>query len=168
MKLLRKMVCPRAGSRCCSTNQLCISGATFLQAPQIKDELMEIVCADLQQAQSNSQYLRESPLKLDPAVEGVRAAERVGPQNLDGLQRRQSLQDSPKSRISTTTSSFAQAPATPSRTPAYQTSPKRGRKCNDNFPPNRARDVQRAFRARRAAHLQVRIIFQYLSRGYFF
>ncbi|KAH7341770.1 hypothetical protein B0J17DRAFT_647877 [Rhizoctonia solani] len=31
---------------------------------------------------------------------------------------------------------------------------KRGRKRNDNLPPNRARDVQRAFRARRAAHLQ--------------
>ncbi|CAK5269209.1 unnamed protein product [Mycena citricolor] len=30
---------------------------------------------------------------------------------------------------------------------------KRGRKRNDNLPPNRARDVQRAFRARRAAHL---------------
>ncbi|KAL0957519.1 hypothetical protein HGRIS_001312 [Hohenbuehelia grisea] len=29
----------------------------------------------------------------------------------------------------------------------------RGRKRNDNLPPNRARDVQRAFRARRAAHL---------------
>jgi hypothetical protein len=35
-------------------------------------------------------------------------------------------------------------------------SSKRGRKRNDNLPPNRARDVQRAFRARRAAHLQVR------------
>ncbi|KAI9512990.1 hypothetical protein F5148DRAFT_972669 [Russula earlei] len=32
-------------------------------------------------------------------------------------------------------------------------SSKRGRKRNDNLPPNRARDVQRAFRARRAAHL---------------
>ncbi|KAG9098271.1 hypothetical protein FS749_004258 [Ceratobasidium sp. UAMH 11750] len=31
---------------------------------------------------------------------------------------------------------------------------KRGRKRNDNLPPNRARDVQRAFRARRTAHLQ--------------
>ncbi|TRM59914.1 hypothetical protein BD626DRAFT_145520 [Schizophyllum amplum] len=31
---------------------------------------------------------------------------------------------------------------------------KRGRKRNDNLPPNRARDAQRAFRARRAAHLQ--------------
>ena len=37
-------------------------------------------------------------------------------------------------------------------------SSKRGRKRNDNLPPNRARDVQRAFRARRAAHLQVQII----------
>jgi hypothetical protein len=36
-------------------------------------------------------------------------------------------------------------------------SSKRGRKRNDNLPPNRARDVQRAFRARRAAHLDVRI-----------
>ena len=35
-------------------------------------------------------------------------------------------------------------------------SSKRGRKRNDNLPPNRARDVQRAFRARRAAHLEVR------------
>ncbi|KAF8624521.1 hypothetical protein AX15_005833 [Amanita polypyramis BW_CC] len=35
-----------------------------------------------------------------------------------------------------------------------QMSSKRGRKRNDNLPPNRARDVQRAFRARRAAHLQ--------------
>lgn len=34
-------------------------------------------------------------------------------------------------------------------------SSKRGRKRNDTLPPNRARDVQRAFRARRAAHLQV-------------
>ncbi len=34
-------------------------------------------------------------------------------------------------------------------------SSKRGRKRNDNLPPNRARDVQRAFRERRAAHLQV-------------
>lgn len=38
------------------------------------------------------------------------------------------------------------------------TSSKRGRKRNDNLPPNRARDVQRAFRARRAAHLQVRYL----------
>ncbi|KAF9017130.1 hypothetical protein BDZ89DRAFT_891809, partial [Hymenopellis radicata] len=30
----------------------------------------------------------------------------------------------------------------------------RGRKRNDNLPPSRARDVQRAFRARRTAHLQ--------------
>jgi hypothetical protein len=37
-------------------------------------------------------------------------------------------------------------------------SSKRGRKRNDNLPPNRARDVQRAFRARRAAHLQVRLL----------
>src|ERR1700761_7234171 len=34
-------------------------------------------------------------------------------------------------------------------------SSKRGRKRNDNLPPNRARDVQRTFRARRAAHLDV-------------
>ncbi|KAF8742684.1 hypothetical protein AX14_002909 [Amanita brunnescens Koide BX004] len=40
--------------------------------------------------------------------------------------------------------------------PTYRSemSSKRGRKRNDNLPPNRARDVQRAFRARRAAHLQ--------------
>jgi hypothetical protein len=42
-------------------------------------------------------------------------------------------------------------------------SSKRGRKRNDNLPPNRARDVQRAFRARRAAHLDVRIISLSLS-----
>ncbi|RDX57482.1 hypothetical protein OH76DRAFT_46098 [Lentinus brumalis] len=36
-------------------------------------------------------------------------------------------------------------------------SSKRGRKRNDNLPPNRARDVQRAFRARRAAHLENRV-----------
>ena len=35
------------------------------------------------------------------------------------------------------------------------TTSKRGRKRNDDLPPNRARDVQRAFRARRAAHLDV-------------
>lgn len=34
-------------------------------------------------------------------------------------------------------------------------SSRRGRKRNDNLPPNRAREVQRAFRARRAAHLRV-------------
>ncbi|KAH6909040.1 hypothetical protein BKA70DRAFT_1277283 [Coprinopsis sp. MPI-PUGE-AT-0042] len=33
-------------------------------------------------------------------------------------------------------------------------SSRRGRKRNDNLPPNRAREVQRAFRARRAAHLR--------------
>ena len=32
-------------------------------------------------------------------------------------------------------------------------SSKRGRKRNDNLPPNRARDVQRAFRARRANYI---------------
>lgn len=42
-----------------------------------------------------------------------------------------------------------------STNPANSMSSKRGRKRNDNLPPNRARDVQRAFRARRAAHLQV-------------
>lgn len=34
-------------------------------------------------------------------------------------------------------------------------SSKRGRKVNKDLPPSRARDVQRAFRARRAAHLEV-------------
>ena len=34
------------------------------------------------------------------------------------------------------------------------TSSKRGRKRDDTLPPNRARDVQRAFRARRASHLE--------------
>lgn len=38
-------------------------------------------------------------------------------------------------------------------------SSKRGRKRNDNLPPNRARDVQRAFRARRAAHLEAGLSF---------
>ncbi|KAJ7880681.1 hypothetical protein B0H13DRAFT_1522192, partial [Mycena leptocephala] len=33
-------------------------------------------------------------------------------------------------------------------------SSKRGRKRNDNLPPNSARNNQRAFRARRAAHLE--------------
>ena len=48
-------------------------------------------------------------------------------------------------------------------------SSKRGRKRNDNLPPNRARDVQRAFRARRAAHLLVsspsnlNFIYHYIS-----
>lgn len=42
-----------------------------------------------------------------------------------------------------------------SSSPYPAMSSKRGRKRNDNLPPNRARDVQRAFRARRAAHLQV-------------
>ncbi|KAF7331044.1 hypothetical protein MVEN_02444700 [Mycena venus] len=91
---------------------------------QMTDELMaEIERADFQQAQSNSQYPRESPPKVDPAVERIRAAERVSPKNLDGLQRRQSLRDSPKARISPTTSSFAQAPRTPEGggSPAYQT-----------------------------------------------
>ena len=45
--------------------------------------------------------------------------------------------------------------AIPSLFPYSLMSSKRGRKRNDNLPPNRARDVQRAFRARRAAHLQV-------------
>ena len=47
----------------------------------------------------------------------------------------------------------------PSQQPQQPTPPnaKRGRKRNDNLPPNRARDVQRAFRARRAAHLEVHI-----------
>jgi len=42
----------------------------------------------------------------------------------------------------------------PSKQVPNTMSSKRGRKRNDNLPPNRARDVQRAFRARRAAHLQ--------------
>ncbi|KZV62101.1 hypothetical protein PENSPDRAFT_591928, partial [Peniophora sp. CONT] len=44
----------------------------------------------------------------------------------------------------------------PSSQPPQPSQPnaKRGRKRNDNLPPNRARDVQRAFRARRAAHLE--------------
>lgn len=44
----------------------------------------------------------------------------------------------------------------PARPVLTAMSSKRGRKRNDNLPPNRARDVQRAFRARRAAHLEVR------------
>ena len=49
------------------------------------------------------------------------------------------------------------AAALPFSRPLPTMSSKRGRKRNDNLPPNRARDVQRAFRARRAAHLEVRI-----------
>ena len=45
-------------------------------------------------------------------------------------------------------------------------SSKRGRKRNDNLPPNRARDVQRAFRARRAAHLQVRCFYLFYLQSY--
>ncbi|CAE6516017.1 unnamed protein product [Rhizoctonia solani] len=48
--------------------------------------------------------------------------------------------------MSTFTDAASDVPAVPAS--------KRGRKRNDNLPPNRARDVQRAFRARRAAHLQ--------------
>ncbi|KAJ7367541.1 hypothetical protein DFH08DRAFT_676850 [Mycena albidolilacea] len=95
---------------------------------QMTDELMaEIERADFQQTQTNSQYPRESPPKVDPAVERIRAAERVSPKNLDGLQRRQSLRDSPKSRererqpISPTTSSFAPMPHTPDGGSPYQT-----------------------------------------------
>ncbi|KAJ7032831.1 hypothetical protein C8F04DRAFT_1357350 [Mycena alexandri] len=71
---------------------------------QMTDELLaDIERADLQQAQSNShypresQYSHESPPKLDPAGERIRAAERVSPKNLD-QQRRQPLRESPKSR----------------------------------------------------------------------
>ncbi|KAJ7667087.1 hypothetical protein B0H17DRAFT_1089270 [Mycena rosella] len=97
---------------------------------QMTDELMaEIERADLQQAQSIANpYLRESPPKLDPAVERIRAAERVSPKNLDGQQRRQPLRESPKSRererqpISPTSVNFAQAPRTPEDgSPAYHT-----------------------------------------------
>ncbi|GAA5871759.1 hypothetical protein JCM16303_000856 [Sporobolomyces ruberrimus] len=38
-------------------------------------------------------------------------------------------------------------------TPHITAKPRRGRKQDDSLPPSRARDVQRAFRARRAAHL---------------
>ncbi|KAJ7476961.1 hypothetical protein B0H11DRAFT_2234921 [Mycena galericulata] len=98
---------------------------------QMTDELMaEIERADLQQAQSTSHpYPRDSPPKQDPAVERIRAAERVSPKNLDSQgQRRQPLRESPKSRererqpISPTTASFAQAPRTPEGgSPAYHT-----------------------------------------------
>jgi hypothetical protein len=47
-------------------------------------------------------------------------------------------------------------PVTTSQTIPSMSS-KRGRKRNDSLPPNRARDVQRAFRARRAAHLLVNL-----------
>lgn len=46
------------------------------------------------------------------------------------------------------------SPAPLATTTTTLMSSKRGRKRNDNLPPNRARDVQRAFRARRAAHLE--------------
>jgi hypothetical protein len=45
-------------------------------------------------------------------------------------------------------------PFFPPPPPMNAMSSKRGRKRNDALPPNRARDVQRAFRARRAAHLE--------------
>ncbi|KAK7053780.1 hypothetical protein R3P38DRAFT_2852111 [Favolaschia claudopus] len=86
---------------------------------QMTDELMaEIERADLEQAQNNhTQYPRESPPKVDPAVERIRAGERVSPKHVEGLQRRQSLRDSPKSRerqpTSPTMASFAQGPRTP-------------------------------------------------------
>ncbi|KAJ6544242.1 hypothetical protein B0H19DRAFT_1267533 [Mycena capillaripes] len=96
---------------------------------QMTDELMaEIERADLQQAQGHSQYPRESPPKQDPAVERIRAAERVSPKNPDGQQRRQPLRESPKSRererqpISPTNASFVQASQTPEGgSPAYHT-----------------------------------------------
>ncbi|KAJ7123190.1 hypothetical protein C8R44DRAFT_621142 [Mycena epipterygia] len=99
---------------------------------QMTDELMaEIERADLQQTQSHAHpYPHDSPPKLDPAVERIRAAERVSPKNSDGQQpRRQPLRESPKSRererqpMSPTTSSFAQAPRTPEvgGSPAYHT-----------------------------------------------
>jgi hypothetical protein len=49
--------------------------------------------------------------------------------------------------------------------PVPPMSSKRGRKRNDNLPPNRARDVQRAFRARRAAHLEVGTHFAIISKS---
>ena len=55
-----------------------------------------------------------------------------------------------------TSAVHASSPSTghpPSDSPDLPMSSKRGRKRNDNLPPNRARDVRRAFRARRAAHL---------------
>ncbi|KAJ7499697.1 hypothetical protein FB451DRAFT_1385381 [Mycena latifolia] len=98
---------------------------------QMTEELMaEIERADLQQAQSNAHpYARDSPPKVDPAVERIRAAERVSPKNLDNQQpRRQPLRESPKSRererqpISPTISSFAQVPRTPEGgSPSYHT-----------------------------------------------
>jgi hypothetical protein len=56
-----------------------------------------------------------------------------------------------RARSPSTTDEQPRMAATSSATGAV----KRGRKRNDDLPPNRARDVQRAFRARRAAHLQV-------------
>lgn len=47
-------------------------------------------------------------------------------------------------------------------------SSKRGRKRNDNLPPDRARDVQRAFRARRAAHLDVSLRLLAFSHSFTF
>ncbi|KAJ7165586.1 hypothetical protein C8R43DRAFT_878493 [Mycena crocata] len=89
---------------------------------QMTDELMaDIERADLQQTQGNYVH-RASPPKLDPAVERIRATERVSPKNLD-QQRRQPLRESPKSRqpISPTTTSFAQAPRTPEAGSPYHT-----------------------------------------------
>ncbi|KAJ7083120.1 hypothetical protein B0H15DRAFT_785231 [Mycena belliarum] len=98
---------------------------------QMTDELMaEIERADLQQAQSSAHpYHRDSPPKLDPAVERLRAAERVSPKDLDGQQpRRQPLRESSKSRererqpTSPTAPSFVQATRTPENgSPSYHT-----------------------------------------------
>ncbi|KAJ7071095.1 hypothetical protein C8F01DRAFT_975248 [Mycena amicta] len=87
----------------------------FLTKLDDKWQMTEELMADIEradQAQSNAHYQRESPPKIDPAVERVRATERVSPKNLDG-QRRQALRDSPKARppVSPTTSSFAARPS---------------------------------------------------------
>lgn len=51
------------------------------------------------------------------------------------------------------TAAAVAATGTPSSVPQHTRTEQRGRKRNDDLPPSRAREVQRAFRARRAAHL---------------
>ncbi|KAJ7250372.1 hypothetical protein C8J57DRAFT_1355460 [Mycena rebaudengoi] len=97
---------------------------------QMTEELMADIERADQQAQGHAYaYSRDSPPKLDPAVERIRATERVSPKALDGQQQRRQppLRESPKSRerqpISPTAATFAQAqPRTPeSGSPAYHT-----------------------------------------------
>ncbi|KAJ7618437.1 hypothetical protein FB45DRAFT_167666 [Roridomyces roridus] len=96
---------------------------------QMTDELMaEIERADLQQAQSHS-HLDSSP-KVDPAVERIRASERVSPKT-EG-QRRQRQPNSP------TAASFSQAPRTPDDVSASYHTPLHSP--NDSYNPYQSQD----------------------------